>query len=140
MATGAPPKPIYRKDYRPPEYTVDTVHLDFDLRDPITTVKSTLSIKPAHSCEAPPPLKLDGRSDVKLVYLKVGGKAWPQEDYTLTAKELTLRGLPAGDFQIEIGTEISPEKNTFLEGLYKCNGIFSTHVGPLAGREPTAVH
>eukprot|EP00803_Ostreobium_quekettii_P004250 evm.model.scf_468.3 EVM.evm.TU.scf_468.3 scf_468:11464-18475(-) len=126
MAEPAP-KPIYRRDYRPPDYTMDSISLDFDLRDSVTTVKSTLVVKPNFSSEVCPPLVLDGRSDVKLLYLRVGGSDWPQDKYTLTSKALTLLGLPAGKLQIEICTEINPEKNTFLEGLYKSKGIYSTH-------------
>ena len=70
---------------------------------------------------------LDGNKDCKLVSIKVDGS--PVTEYTLcTAGKVTLTipGLPSGPFDLEIVTEIRPQDNTSLEGLYKSSGMFCT--------------
>ena len=68
------PKPIYRKDYRPPPYLIDTVKLNFNLNEDVTTVTSRLAMVPNYAPGgAPPPLFLHGRPDVKLVSVSVSG-------------------------------------------------------------------
>lgn len=39
-----------------------------------------------------------------------------------------LQGLPTGPFDVEIVTEIKPQDNSLLEGLYKSSGNFCTQV------------
>jgi hypothetical protein len=50
-----------------------------------------------------------GRKDIKLVGVKVAGKALAADQYDLTDKKLTLINLPAGAFEAEIETEIKPQ-------------------------------
>jgi hypothetical protein len=74
----AKPQPIHRKDYRPPSYLVDAVDLNFDLHEDVTTVTSTLSLRPNPAAAVPGsstplPLLLNGRDDVKLLELTLGG-------------------------------------------------------------------
>ena len=38
------PKAVYLKDYKEPEFKVDTIDLHFDLNEDITKVKSTIKI------------------------------------------------------------------------------------------------
>ncbi|KAK9846623.1 hypothetical protein WJX81_007796 [Elliptochloris bilobata] len=122
----AEPQAVYRKDYKPPPYLIERVHLTFVLNEDSTRVLSRLSFKPNYDGEAPPPLPLDGRKDVKLVAVKVAGEALAADSYELTDKKLTLSGLPKGAFEVEIETEIKPQENTSLEGLYKSSGNFVT--------------
>ncbi|MCI00144.1 aminopeptidase N-like, partial [Trifolium medium] len=49
-----------------------------------------------------------------------------EEDYHLDARHLTFQSPPTGKYDLEIVTEILPEKNTSLMGLYKSSGIFCT--------------
>ncbi len=63
--------------------------------------------------------------------MQVNGGAW--SSYTLTDKELTLTGLPAGDLVLEVATEIKPQENSLLEGLYKSGGNFCTQVAARMG-------
>lgn len=39
-----------------------------------------------------------------------------------------LQGLPAGPLEVEIVTEIKPQDNSLLEGLYKSSGNYCTQV------------
>ena len=46
---------------------------------------------------------------MKLVEVKINGKALQEGDYQLTAKKLILGGLPKGEFTLEIETSIKPQ-------------------------------
>jgi hypothetical protein len=89
---AAKPQPIFRKDYTPTPYLIDTVSLNFDLREDVTTVTSTLALTPNYTPNgAAPPLFLNGRPDVKLLGLKVAGKPVPEAGYALTARSRLSR-------------------------------------------------
>ncbi|GLC52687.1 hypothetical protein PLESTB_000657300 [Pleodorina starrii] len=124
------PQQKFRKDYAPPPYTISTVHLDFVLGEETTTVTSRLHLLPNYGALAEgasrPALPLDGRKDVKLVRVSVGGTQLSAGQYELSEKLLTLKDLPAGEFDIEVVTEIRPQDNSLLEGLYKSSGNFCT--------------
>jgi aminopeptidase N len=85
----AAPKPIFRKDYLPPPYLVDTVNLTFQLGEEVTLVRSKLHLKPNHGASAPPALFLNGREDVKLVSIKVNGADVPASGYQVPAGAAT---------------------------------------------------
>lgn len=123
------PTAIYRKDYKPTPYLVDTVSLSFDLNEDITTVTTLFKMVPNYESGAPPAINFNGRADMTLDSIKVNGEKWAPERYTLTPKILTLEGLPQGEFPIEIVTKIKPQENSCFEGLYKSSGIYCTQVG-----------
>ena len=55
-------KTIYLKDYRPPDYLIETVNLEFDLDETRTRVKSLLTVLCNHDrCEGIHPFVLNGR-------------------------------------------------------------------------------
>eukprot|EP00883_Tetradesmus_obliquus_P009281 jgi/Sobl393_1/20078/SZX79151.1 len=123
----AKPQPIFRADYKPPAYLIDTVHLTFNLNEDVTHVTSRLALKPNYAENGvAPPLLLNGRDDVKLVGLKVAGQAVPESGYEVTPKSLTLLCPPAGPFELEVVTAIKPQDNSLLEGLYKSGGNYCT--------------
>lgn len=49
-----------------------------------------------------------------------------EQDYKVEARKLHLTSLPTSPFDLEIVTEIEPQNNTSLEGLYKSTGNFCT--------------
>lgn len=102
----------YRQDYQAPDYTISEIDLDFIL-DPAKTVVTAISqvkrLNPASST-----LELHGE-DLKLVSIEVDGQPW--NDYKEQDGKLILASLPEA-FTLRIVNEISPEKNTALEGLY----------------------
>ncbi|XP_010545647.1 PREDICTED: puromycin-sensitive aminopeptidase-like isoform X2 [Tarenaya hassleriana] len=119
------PKEIFLKDYKMPDYYFDTVGLSFSLDEEKTIVTSKIKVLPRVK-GASAPLVLDGH-ELKLLSLKVDGKVLKEGDYQLDARHLTLPSLPASEsFVLEIDTEIYPQKNTSLEGLYKSSGNFCT--------------
>ncbi|CAK9141908.1 unnamed protein product [Ilex paraguariensis] len=118
------PKEIFLKDYKLADYYFDTVDLRFSLGEEKTIVSSKISVYPrAEGCSSS--LVLDGK-DLKLVSVNVNNKELKEGDFLLDSRHLTLLSPPSGKFTLEIITEIYPQKNTSLEGLFKSSGNFCT--------------
>ena len=123
--TQLQPKAIRREDYRPPDYRIETVDLEFDLAPAATRVKSKLKVRAAQDrAEGAKPLVLDG-DELKLVAVAIDGKPLAAADYALDEKSLTIARPPEA-FTLEIETEIKPEANTKLSGLYRSSGVYCT--------------
>lgn len=118
------PKEIFLKDYKKPSYYFDKVDLNFSLGEDKTTVSSKIAVIPRVEGVSHP-LVLDG-SDLKLLSIKIDGKELKRENFQLDARHLTVTSPPSVPFSLEIVTEIHPQKNTSLEGLYKSSGNFCT--------------
>jgi aminopeptidase N len=125
-APGAGPTVKYRKDYKPTSYLLGQVNLNFNLNEETSRVRSKLEFVPNYEGSSPPEIFLNGRKDVKLVSVKVDGNALSESDYKLAPDSLTILSPPSGSFQVEIETELKPQDNTSLEGLYKSSGNFCT--------------
>ena len=119
MRTETAPKTVFRKDYTPPPYLVEKLHLDFQIVDGATTVTSTAQYK--RNGTGPAALVLDGEH-MELLAVKLNGVA---VDYTTSESTLTIANPPA-DFTLEIVTRFDPAKNTALEGLYKSGVMYCT--------------
>ncbi|KAG6688560.1 hypothetical protein I3842_11G131600 [Carya illinoinensis] len=117
------PKEIFLKDYKMPDYYFDTVDLKFLLGEEKTIVSSKITVFPR--VEGSYPLVLNGH-DLKLVSIWINSKELKEGEYQLDSRHLTLPSPPSGTFTLEIVTEIYPQKNTSLEGLYKSSGNFCT--------------
>ncbi|MGI9505716.1 MAG: aminopeptidase N, partial [Geminicoccaceae bacterium] len=123
------PTPKYLRDYRPPDYLIDTVFLDFQLGEANTEVEARLSVRRNPDAQVNPdggaiPLVLDGE-DLTLLAICMNGQRLPEPRYTADEESLTIHEVPER-FTLEIITRIQPEKNTALEGLYVSNHIFCT--------------
>lgn len=118
------PKEIFLKDYKLPDYYFDTVDLSFSLGEEKTIVCAKISVVPRVDGVAAP-LALDG-SDLKLISVKINGNELKEGDYHVDSRHLILKSPPSGNFILETVTEILPQKNTSLEGLYKSSGNFCT--------------
>jgi aminopeptidase N len=119
------PKAIRREDYRPPDYRIETADLEFELAPTATRVKSTLKLRAAQDRpNGAKPLVLDG-DELTLVSVKLDGKPLSATDYALGEKSLTIARPPAS-FTLEIETEIAPDANTKLSGLYRSSGVYCT--------------
>lgn len=117
------PKAIYLKDYTAPDYRLETVELYFDLYETHTRVMSTLVFSRV-SDRIDAPLVLDGQA-LELKSIALDGMALSSEHYRVDADKLLIRRLPKR-FTLRIETEINPQANTSLEGLYMSSGIFCT--------------
>jgi len=117
------PQTIYRKDYTPPSYLVDTVELGFDLDPARTVVANRLTLR-RNPGSSQPGIELHGE-DIELVALRLNGKALGKGDYRLANNILVIPEAP-DEVTLEIETICVPEQNTTLSGLYVSNGNFFT--------------
>ncbi|MCK8080293.1 aminopeptidase N [Vibrio sp. 1CM24A] len=113
------PQAKYRKDYQSPSHTISEIDLTFDLYDSASIVTAVSSVKQEKDSAT---LVLDGEG-LKLVSVLVEGNEWTQ--YEQSETQLTLNDLPK-EFTLTIVTEVNPEGNSALEGLYKSGGAFCT--------------
>lgn len=117
---------IHLKNYKTPDYRINTVDLDINLQPTQTHVTSKMSIVRQKNVTSDIPLILDG-DELKLNSVSVNGKKLTDADYTETPTELTIRKLPkAAEFEVQIETEIDPTANTKLMGLYRSSGNYCT--------------
>jgi aminopeptidase N len=129
------PRPIRLKDYRPPDWLIDTVHLDVSLHPSAATVRAKLKIRP-NPAGAPAPLVLDG-DELKLSSLTLDGKPLPAENFIVTPDRLTIAQPPNHEFELEIETLVDPTGNTQLMGLYRAGAVYCTQCEPEGFRRIT---
>ncbi|WP_417769837.1 aminopeptidase N [Stappia sp.] len=119
------PAPVRLEDYRPPAYGITTVHLDIRLAPQATRVRARLAVSPAEGTEAGTPLVLDG-DELKLVALALDGRVLAEDAIRVSPDRLEILSPPAGPFTLEMETELDPDANTRLMGLYRSNGTYCT--------------
>src|SRR6476646_9927072 len=110
---------IRREDYRPPDWFVPELKLDFDLGIDRTRVRATLSVE--RNGDHDRPLRLDG-DEVKLLSVTVDradGK------WRLDGDQLVIE-IEGDRATVETEVEINPAANTKLMGLYASNGMLCT--------------
>ena len=122
-APEAPPSPthvaIRREDYRPPDWLVPELKLDFDLDPERTRVKATLEV--VRNGDHKRPLRLDG-DGLELMSVKVAGDNVP---HRIDGEQLVID--IAGDgATVETEVVIHPAANTKLMGLYASGGMLCT--------------
>src|SRR4051812_4237672 len=110
---------IRREDYRPPDWLVPEIHLDFDLGLEVTRVRATLSVERNGAHDRP--LRLDG-DELQLVSVSVDGQ--PAE-HRMDGPALVIE-LDGDRATVETEVEIAPAANTKLMGLYASNGMLCT--------------
>ncbi len=129
MRIEAEVAPVRLADYAPPAHLVDSIALTFRLDPAATRVRAEIALRPnpARAADAPLDLRLDGRN-LRLISAAIDGEPLPQNALAVDEEGLVVPAalLPAGQFVWTCETEISPEANTALEGLYMSNGIYST--------------
>ncbi|MDB5394697.1 MAG: pepN [Rhodospirillales bacterium] len=127
------PRTILRHDYRPPDFRVRHLHLDFDLEPYATIVRSRIEIERANELDVA--LVLDGRK-LELVSVAVDGRPLSAADYIRDAEHLTIPKI-GGKAVLEIITRLDPAANTSLDGLYRSSGSFCTQCEPEGFRKIT---
>lgn len=125
-------KTIFLKDYQVPNYLITTSELSFKLYPEYTRVTSSLAMcfnsEADESCRFS--LTLDG-VELKLIALSINGKAVPEDCYRQTDEHLHIQldtvfdSIPT-DFIFCCETEIYPQSNTSLEGLYRSRTMYCT--------------
>ncbi len=138
MSSTAQPaaQPVYRKDYRPPAYRIETVSLEFELGEEATVVRAALDVVRTADCPAGEPLRLDGE-DLELVGVKVDGRVLAASEYSLDGEErLVIPGLGERT-KLETEVRLEPQENLQLSGLYKSSGNFCTQCEAMGFRRIT---
>ncbi len=125
VQTAAPiaadtPHIVRREDYRPPDWLVPDIALDFDLAPGRTYVAARLSV--TRNGDHDRPLVLDGDGLVPLS-VKVDGQA--VNDWRMDSGKLVVP-LTGATATIETEVETAPEQNTQLMGLYASGGLLCT--------------
>ncbi|MEJ7926970.1 aminopeptidase N [Sphingobium sp. AN641] len=116
------PAPIRRVDYRPPDWLVPDIALDFDLDPAATQVRASLSV--TRNGVHDRPLRLDGDGLVPL-RVSVDGRELTQAEWTMEAGTLVIP-LTGEAHEIDTLVEIAPEGNSKLMGLYASGGLLCT--------------
>jgi aminopeptidase N len=119
------PQTIYLKDYRPPQFLIDTVDLHIDLAEEWTTVKAELNFRrnPA-SVENSKTLVLNGQK-MELMAVSLDNVELTQDQFQVDESQLTIIDVPE-KFVLSTEVRIQPQNNTELEGLYKSSKLFCT--------------
>ncbi|EGU35740.1 aminopeptidase N [Vibrio sp. N418] len=113
------PQAKYRKDYQSPAHTITDIDLTFELHDTATIVTAVSQVKQLAESTT---LELDGDGLV-LKSLQVNGQVW--DKFEQVDDGLHIHQLPS-EFTLTLVTEVNPEANTLLEGLYKSGGAYCT--------------
>ncbi len=112
---------ISRLAYAAPAFSIDHVHLEFDLDPERTRVKSRMQVRRNPGAAADAALHLDGE-DITLQSLTVDGRAYV---YAQAGGGIRLDKLPER-CEIELVNTCAPASNTHLSGLYMSGGAFFT--------------
>ena len=119
------PQTIFLKDYRPPQFFIDTADLHIDLGEEWTTVKARLKCRRnTASTENTKSLVLDGQK-MELQNVRLDNVELIQEQFQVDDSYLTIPDVPE-TFVLETEVRIQPQNNTALEGLYKSSKMFCT--------------
>jgi aminopeptidase N len=129
------PHTVRLKDYRPPDWLIETVELDVSLHPTASTVRAKLKLKP-NTAGAPAPLVLDG-DGLNLSSLALDGQKLPAESFVATPDRLTIAQPPNRPFELEIETVVDPTGNTQLMGLYRASATYCTQCEPEGFRRIT---
>ena len=122
-ATASPalhePPVIYRADYQPPDWRVETVALEFDLDLSATEVHATLAIVRNGDHDRPVRFDCDGALPRSLA---VDGQSvnWRTEGSAIAFDLASERAT------VTLTTRIAPDTNTQLMGLFASNGMLCT--------------
>ena len=124
LVNSTPINPIeyFRKDYKPSDYVIPEIHLDFQLSPSETFVTATSKISPYETkngyCND---LILDGE-DLELLSLSIDGNEVSPDHLIKTSTSLTVKAEAICNketFSLKTIVKLSPEKNLALSGLYK---------------------
>jgi len=116
---AAVPASIRREDYRPPDWLVPEIALDFSLDPERTIVRARLTV--TRNGHEGAPLVLDAE-DLEILSVSVNGE---QTHYAHQGETLTVP-LTGDTATVETEVQLSPRANTRLMGLYESGGILCT--------------
>jgi aminopeptidase N len=130
------PQPVYRKDYRQPDFWIDTVDLHFELGEDVTLVHARLEVRINDAIAGDvPPLVLHGE-ELELERVCLDGRELDGAEYHADETKLTIPRVPRS-FKLETSVRIRPQDNTALSGLYRSGGLFCTQCEAMGFRRIT---
>ena len=115
-------QPIRRQDYRPPDWLVPDIALDFDLDPMKTRVKARLSV--TRNGDHNHPLRLDG-DGLATEAVSVDGRVLGADEWQIEGGQLVI-DIAGTAATVETTVAIAPEANTQLMGLYASGGLLCT--------------
>lgn len=121
-ASPASPSVIRRADYRPPDWLVPDIALDFDLDPACTRVRATLMVTRNGGHDRP--LRLDGDGLIPLE-VRIDGELATPDLWHMEAGSLSV-ALSGSAHSVETLVELAPEANSKLMGLYASGGLLCT--------------
>ncbi|MEO7654982.1 MAG: aminopeptidase N, partial [Sphingomicrobium sp.] len=121
VETPEPPEHgiIRREDYRPPDWLVPDIRLDFDLGAERTIVRATLSVE--RNGDHDRPLSLDGDA-LELIAVRLDGK----ETAPRMINDSLVLDIAGDRATVETEVAIAPAANSKLMGLYASGGNLAT--------------
>jgi aminopeptidase N len=120
-SSPAVPVTIHRGDYRPPEWQIPDIALDFALGIDETRVSSALSV--VRHADAPVPLTLRG-DGLTPRDVRVDGESW--NGWRMEGPDLIVDLGDRAAATVEVDTVIDPAGNSQLMGLYASNAMLCT--------------
>lgn len=124
----------FLKNYTAPMLNVDQVDLHFDIFTEYTRIKNRMLISPKKEL-AGQSCTLSGLA--KLLDIFVDGVILTAEEYISEYGLLTIKCIPDDTFVLEIVTQVLPQANKSLMGLYESNRNLFTQCEPEGFREIT---
>ncbi|RCL01934.1 MAG: aminopeptidase N [Candidatus Tokpelaia sp. JSC188] len=129
--------PVFCLDnYQITPYAIPHNELCFFLETEKTQVIAKLFIEKRENIQTGTPLVLNG-DNLNLISISIDGESLPIEAFNRTMNQLEIHRPPSWPFVLEIITEINPDMNQQLVGLYRSNGIFCTQCEPEGFRRIT---
>ena len=120
---------IRRGDYTFPECQVQDVHLNIAIYDDHTRVTGTYTIAPlAQDGKGEGKITLWGDDSLRFISLTINGKSHQPDDKSLSAHAITLT--LKGTSTVVVTSDLNPDANTALEGLYRSGGMYCTQCEP----------
>jgi aminopeptidase N len=114
------------EDYKPTDFAINHVRLVFRLGMETTRVTALIDFERRGGVDLAAPLILDGE-DLELISLSLNGRTVAAKDYKATSDLLVVRNLPKSQkLQLEIITDIQPDMNKALMGLYVSDHVYCT--------------
>lgn len=120
----------YLKDYKAPNYSVESLNLEFDIQQTQVLVTSVAKYKSNQNCANT--LLLNGSAKLVSIYID----NIECSNYSLADDLLNLTNLPA-EFTLTIKTIVDPFNNKSCMGLYASNGNLFTQNEPEGFRKIT---
>ncbi|MGE4349200.1 MAG: hypothetical protein AB7D28_05510 [Candidatus Berkiella sp.] len=119
------PNAVQLSAYTVPDFLVENIDLNVNLYDEKAVIRSVMRInRNQMSGKHQRPLILNGET-LKLLSIKLNNIPLAASEYQYDEKTLTLLSVP-DSFELEIETEIYPQKNLALSGLYRSGELFCT--------------